>query len=98
MSIHLEAAARRAWPCLLLLLGSCQGYPSRTAVAFGDYSRGQFDLALKAYTNPETTGSPFLQWSESGMVALSAGDWPHATEYLGNAAKVVEERERQALI
>ena len=100
LSIHLPAAVRRARPCLLLplLLAGCAGYPSRTAAAFGDYSRGQFDLALKEYTKPETTGSPFLQWSESGMVALSAGDWVHATQYLGNAAKVVEDRERQALI
>jgi len=99
LSIHLEAPLRRALPCLLLLLlGSCQGYPSRTAAAFGDFSRGQFDLALKEYSKPETTGSPFLQWSESGMVALSAGDWKRATEYLGNAAKVVEDREHQALI
>jgi hypothetical protein len=83
---------------LLLLCTGCRTYPQRTDVAFDDFRRGHFDLALKEYSNPETTGAPFLQWSEAGMVALSAGDWKQATESLGQAAKVVEAREREALV
>jgi len=99
MPILAEPAVRRGLPCLLLLLlGSCMGYPARTEAAFSDFSRGHFDTALKEYSDPDTTGAPFLQWSESGMVALAAGDWKRATECLGKAAKVVEERERKALI
>jgi hypothetical protein len=86
-------------PCVLLcLLCGCRGYPARTEAAFGDFRRGQFDVALKEYSDPDTTGAPFLQWSETGMVALAAGDWKRATECLGKAAKVVEETERKALI
>ena len=85
-------------PCLLFLLGSCKSYPQRTDAAFGDFRRGHFDLALKEYEKPETTGSDFLQWSESGMVALTAGDWKKATDCLGKATKVVEEREHKALV
>jgi len=89
-----------AWAALLplALLASCRGYPERTEAAFGDYCRGHFDLALKEYSDPETTGAPFLQWSEAGMVALSAGEWVRATECLTNATQVVEETERKALV
>jgi hypothetical protein len=92
------AWARLACVCLLLLLCGCRGYPSRTDAAFADFSRGHFDLALKEYSDPDTTGAPFLQWAEAGMVALAAGDWKQATECLGRAAKVVEQREREALV
>jgi uncharacterized protein len=93
-----SAWAPPAWVLLLLVCAGCRGYPQRTDVAFGDFRRGHFDLALKEYSDPETTGAPFLQWSEAGMVALSAGDWKQATECLGKAAKVVEAREREALV
>jgi uncharacterized protein len=82
----------------LCLLAGCATYPTRTAAAFGDFSRGHLEQALKEYSDPATTGAPFLQWSESGMVALAAGDWKHAAECLGKAAKVVEETERKALV
>ena len=83
---------------VLGMLASCAAYPQRTQAAFSDFRRGHFEQALKEYSKPETTGAPFLQWAESGMVALTAGDWKQATECLGKAAKVVEEHERKALL
>ncbi len=76
----------------------CASYPARTEAAFHDFRRGQFAQALKEYSDPKTTGSPFLQWAEAGMVALAAGDWTAAVDCLGKAGKVVEETERKALI
>lgn len=90
--------SRLASLLLFGLLAGCAAYPQRTDKAFGDFRRGQFDQALKQYEKPETTGAPFLQWAESGMVALAWGDWKQATECLGKAAKVVEESERKALV
>jgi len=99
MSILIRSRwARLGLPCLLLVLTGCRSYPARTEAAFNDYCRGHFDLALKEYSDPETTGAPFLQWSEAGMVALSAGEWKPAMECLTKAAKVVEETERKALV
>lgn len=102
-SSRIPASSWNSWarflvPLLLSLLGSCKSYPQRTDAAFGDFRRGHFESALKKYSDPETTGTPFLQWSESGMVALAAGDWKQATELLGKATKVVEETERKALV
>lgn len=90
-------------PRLLVLLSGlwiwgCATYPARTRAAFDDFRRGQFTQSLREYSDPKTTGAPFLQWSEAGMVALAAGDWNSAVECLGKAAHVVEETERKALV
>ena len=77
---------------------ACASYPERTARAFGDFHGGQLEKSLKAYEQPETTGSPFLCGAESGTVALAAGDWEAALRNLGKAAKEVEGFEREALL
>lgn len=81
-----------------LWIWGCATYPARTQAAFDDFRRGHFEQALKEYSDPKTTGAPFLQWSEAGMVALAAGNWTAAIDCLGKAARVVEETERKALV
>jgi hypothetical protein len=77
---------------------ACASYPERTAKAFGDFQRGELEKSLRAYENPDTTGSPFLAGAESGMVAMAAGDWDATLRDLGKSATVVEAVERAALI
>lgn len=77
---------------------ACASYPERTAKAFGDFRGGQLETSLKAYEDPETTGSAFLSGAESGTVALAAGEWDAALRNLGKAASEVEEVEHSALI
>jgi len=83
---------------LAVLSLACASYPERTARAFGDFQAGHLEQSLKAYEQPDTTGSPFLAGAESGTVALAAGDWDAAIRNLGKAASEVEEVDRSALI
>lgn len=85
--------------CALPLVGlvACATYTERTERALRDFQGGQFDPALRAYADPETTGSAFLAGAEAGTVALTAGDWQSALEHYHLAAAVVEELEQRAL-
>ena len=79
--------------CALPLVGlvACATYTERTERALRDFQGGQFDPALRAYADPETTGSAFLAGAEAGTVALTAGDWQSALEHYHLAAAVVED-------
>jgi len=94
-----QAQGRRLLGLLLACpLAGCASYPDRTAAALGEFRSGRFESALKQYHDPDTTGAPFLQWAESGMVAFAAGDWNQAIDCLGRATIVVKQVERKAIL
>lgn len=82
----------------LAVFASCVSYPERTAVAFADYERGQFEVAEKLYADPKTTDSDFLRGAEAGMSALSGGRFAQAQQHFEIASKAVEQVERAALV
>jgi hypothetical protein len=81
-----------------LVAAGCATYPERTAAAFADFQRGQLSQALSAYEKPQTTGAPFLAFAESGMVAMTAGDWDKAIQQLSKATELSKDYEDRALI
>jgi hypothetical protein len=98
MQTPVESNPRLAVLFLACPLAGCTSYPDRTEAAFTEFRSGRFESALKQYHDPDTTGAPFLQWAESGMVAFATGDWKHATDCLGRAAIVVKQVEQKALL
>jgi hypothetical protein len=87
--------------CLAAVLigtSACATYPQRTEAAFRDFQSGQLEKAEKAFADPDTTGSEFLQYAESGMCAMAAGDWDTALDQLSKAAALSKAFEDEALI
>ena len=83
---------------IVFLLAGCQSYPERTQAAFRAFQSGQLEAAQEAYSKPDTTGSEFLTATETGMVAMAAGDWDTALRYLTDAAELTKGFEDEALI
>jgi hypothetical protein len=92
------ARLRRFGGLLALLLASCVTYTERTAKAFGDFQRGQFEAARSEYAKPETTNSRFLCGSEAGMSALAGGEFDKAREHFDQACEEVKSLEERALV
>jgi hypothetical protein len=92
------AARGLALAAIVFGAAACATYPQRTAAAFRDFESGQLDKAQKAFANPETTGSEFLQYAETGMCAMAAGDWDTAQAELSKAAALSKAFEDEALI
>lgn len=76
----------------------CASYPERTQGALLSFESGSFEQARSSYADFDTTRCAFLSGAEAGMAAFCNGDWDGAIEYLGRAASVTEEIEREALL
>lgn len=98
--VHVGARASKGLgpAAVLLCAGACATYPQRTASAFHDFESGQLEKAEKAFADPKTTDSEFLQYAETGMCAMAAGDWDKAQEELSKAAALSKAFEDEALI
>jgi uncharacterized protein len=83
---------------VVLSLVGCASYPERTRAAFNKFEQGDLERALHDYQEPKTTGSEFLHYAESGMVALAAGKWDAALDSFTKAVEYNAELERAALI
>jgi hypothetical protein len=81
----------------LTAFAGCATYTERTAKPLRDFQSGQFDAALEAYADVETTRAEFLAGVEAGTVALTAGRWQAALEHYHRAAAATEDIEGRAL-
>jgi uncharacterized protein len=90
--------SRALAPALAFGLCACASYTDRTARAVATFEAGEFEEARSAFENPSTTKSDFLRPAESGTVALTAGDWQGARDWLDQAAAEVAEVENAALV
>lgn len=99
-SARSRTRARTRFATLAIVVSSlgCASYPVRTQAALRDFERGQLSQAVDAFKDPKTTGSAFLSGAEAGMVALAAGEWDLAIEFLNRAVDAVDDVERSALI
>jgi hypothetical protein len=93
-----HTAARLSLVTALAGAAACTSYPNRTAAAFGAFQNGHLEQAQKLYADPNTTGSEFLTYAETGMCAMAAGDWDMALDELSKAATLSKAFEDEALI
>ncbi len=91
--------SRRAWALgpLLLLGVSCASYTQRADAALGAFRSGDFARSRELFGGGSVTDSDFLRGAEAGSASLAAGDWEAALADFGQAAKAVEEIERESL-